>query len=176
MASLQDQLLKAGMVDKGKAQRIKKEKQKQRKKGKGQETADQAKQLAEQARLEKLQRDQEINRQQQEQAREKAIQAQIRQLINDNRVDHSQGEVAYPFTFGSKIKKLYVTSDQQEDLGRGRLAIVCFADQFELVPAAVAEKIAERDSACVVAINKKSEGSADDDPYADYQIPDDLMW
>jgi uncharacterized protein YaiL (DUF2058 family) len=42
----------------------------------------------------------------------------------------------------------------------------------------VAEKIRQRDVAAVVLLNTRAaEAAADpDDPYAAYQIPDDLMW
>ena len=47
---------------------------------------------------------------------------------------------------------------------------------YALVPKPVAEKIAERDSACVVLLNRPPEQPDEADPYADYPIPDDLMW
>ena len=56
-----------------------------------------------------------------------------------------------------------------------------FAEAYELVPAPVAAKIAMRDAALVVVLNqaqaKTNDQTADEeDPYANYQIPDDLMW
>jgi uncharacterized protein YaiL (DUF2058 family) len=49
---------------------------------------------------------------------------------------------------------------------------------YELVPAIVAEKIKQRDDSYVLVMNDKiqEETSTNDDPYADFQIPDDLMW
>ena len=178
MPSLQDQLLKAGMIDKGKAQRIKKEKQKQRKQNaKSGSQTDEAKALAEQARKEKLARDKEITEQRKRVEREKEIAAQIRQLIEVNRVDRRQGETAYQFPHDKVIRKIYVTSQQHQELVKGKLAIVTLNNEYELVPAPVADKIAERDDSYVVARNVKADNQVDeDDPYADYQIPDDLMW
>lgn len=179
MASLQDQLLKAGMVDKNKAQRIKKEKQKQRKQAvkTGAQNDDQAKQLAEQARQQKLERDREISEQQKRAAREKEIEAQIRQLIEVNRVDRSQGESTYQFQHEKSIKKIYVTDKQHEEVVKGKLAVVIFNNEFELVPSPVADKISERAEDRIVVRNTKTNQQVDeDDPYADYQIPDDLMW
>ena len=81
MSSLQDQLLKAGMVDEKKAKKIKKDKRKQaRQTPKGQTVVNEARELAKQAQAEKSARDREINRQQQAVAERKAIAAQIRQL------------------------------------------------------------------------------------------------
>ena len=106
--------------------------------------------------------------------------AQIKQLIETNKIDRTGGEVAYQFTDDKKNKKLYVTDVQFNQVTKGIIAIVRFAEGYELVPAAVAAKIASRDASLVLVLNVKSETTAtetaEDDPYADYQIPDDLMW
>jgi hypothetical protein len=39
----------------------------------------------------------------------------------------------------------------------------------------VAEKIRQRDEQSVITPPRES-GVVDDDPYADYQVPDDLVW
>ena len=43
-------------------------------------------------------------------------------------------------------------------------------------PREAALKIQERDAQRIVLLNVQSEGPDEDDPYAAYQIPDDLMW
>ncbi|MCB1676070.1 MAG: DUF2058 family protein, partial [Halioglobus sp.] len=53
--------------------------------------------------------------------------------------------------------------------------------RYELLPAAAAEKIRQRDVQTIVLLNTRRAGApgdtADvDDPYAQYVIPDDLMW
>lgn len=49
--------------------------------------------------------------------------------------------------------------------------------KYELVPLKVAEKIRELDASVVIALHvPEKKPVAEDDPYADYQIPDDLMW
>lgn len=178
MASLQDQLLKAGIVDKKKAKEIKKEQRKKAKQTpKGSQPVDEAREQAKQALAEKSRRDREINKQQQAEADRKAIFAQIIQLIKMNRIARTGGEIAYQFTDGKKIKKLYVTAEQQNQLTRGQLAIVTLDEAYELVPAVVAEKIKQRDSKPIVLLHSPGDTEVeDDDPYADYQIPDDLMW
>ena len=44
------------------------------------------------------------------------------------------------------------------------------------MPRVIADKIAERDASLVVRVNKPTTEVAEDDPYADFQVPDDLMW
>ena len=58
----------------------------------------------------------------------------------------------------------------------GLLAIVCHGGTTELVPKVIADKIAERDPSLVVQVKKASTAIDADDPYADFKVPDDLMW
>lgn len=177
--SLFDQLQKSGLVDGKKASQVRKEKHRQRKRQKGAQTspADETRLRACQTQAEKVARDRELNQQHKEAAGQRAIAAQIRQLIQMNRIDTGDGEIGFNFTDGSKVQCLYVTETLQGQLVQGRLAIVRLADACELVPAAVAEKIKLRDPACIVYCQEAREDSGDaDDPYADYQVPDDLMW
>jgi hypothetical protein len=72
---------------------------------------------------------------------------------------------------------MHVTPLLLDQLSKGLIAIVKLNNQYELVPAAVAEKISQRDEQVVLVKNKPGKDAvAADDPYADYQIPDDLMW
>lgn len=179
MASLQEQMLKAGIVDQKKAKKIRQEKRKAAKSApKGHAQVDEDKEQARRALAEKVERDRELNRQQQAASEKKAIQAQIIQLIRMNRIERAgEGDVPYQFTDGKKIKKMYVTSKLQEELTGGRLAIARLDGGYELLPAAAARKIMQRDASVIVLLNEKSDNVvADDDPYAAYQIPDDLMW
>ena len=64
----------------------------------------------------------------------------------------------------------------REHLVAGRLVIVVLNGVAELVPRVIADKIAERDAALVVRVNKSAAVVEEDDPYAAFQIPDDLMW
>ncbi len=175
--SLQQQLLKMGLVDEKKVKQAKKEKHKQAKQqDKKAVVVDEAARLAQQAVAQKAERDRELNRQRKEEAERKALAAQVRQLIEVNRLPGEEGEIAYNFSDGNKVKRLYVTEQVQRQLGLGRLAIVRLDEEYELVPNAVAEKIRQRDESYVVLCNEPEQHSDDDDPYADYKIPDDLMW
>ncbi|GAB6041895.1 DUF2058 domain-containing protein [Endothiovibrio diazotrophicus] len=177
--SLSDQLLKAGLVSKGKAKKVRHEQKGKRKKGEGGGVEEEARSAAEQGAREKAERDRELNRQREAEKRERAVVAQIRQMIEANRRPKAEGHdgEAYNFTDGTKVKRIHVTKEVADAIARGQLAIVRLDEGYEVVPKGVAEKIRERDAAYVVVLN---EGRADtpdeDDPYAEYQIPDDLMW
>lgn len=177
--SLQDQLLKAGLADTKAAKKIKKDKQKQSKQQRRSKTAvvDETKLKVQQARLEKQQRDNELNERQKAQAEQKAIAAQVKQLIEVNRISRQGGELDYNFTDNKKIKKILVDKTMLDQLSRGRLAIVSLDNKYEVVKSEVAEKIKLRIPERVIVCNELTQTDIDeDDPYADYQIPDDLMW
>lgn len=179
MASLQEQLLQAGLADEKKLKAHQKEKKKQRKQQpKGSTQTDETKLRAQQAREEKAERDRQLNQQRNEEARRKAIGAQIRQLVESNRLDRSRCDVDYQFAHGKKIKKILVDNTMTDQLARGRLAVVFVNDNYEVVPEPVARKIMERAAEAVVVLHERTQGaeSDEDDPYAGYEIPDDLMW
>ncbi|MBS5195373.1 MAG: DUF2058 family protein, partial [Morganella morganii] len=49
--------------------------------------------------------------------------------------------------------------------------------EYAIIPAVVADKITQRDAESIVLNNALAQDEADeDDPYADFKIPDDLMW
>ncbi|MFW5823454.1 MAG: DUF2058 domain-containing protein [Marinobacter sp.] len=179
MASLQEQLLKAGLADEKKLRALQKEKKKQRKQQpKGTIETDETRLRAQKAREEKAERDRHLNQQRNEEARRKAIGAQIRQLVETNRLDRSRCDMDYQFVHGKKIKKILVDQTMTDQLARGRLAVVLVNDRYEVVPEAVARKIMERDAEAVVVLHERSQAADRDeeDPYAGYEIPDDLMW
>jgi uncharacterized protein YaiL (DUF2058 family) len=181
MASLQDQLLKAGLIDDKKAKQANKEKRKETNVARrsSEPVVDEVKQSAEIARQQKAERDRELNRQRNAELEQKAIAAQVRQLIENHRQPKGAGsnDVEYNFTDGKLIKKMRVSPLVLEQIARGILAVVKLGDGYEVVPRVVADKIALRDAVSVLVANVKTQQQTDEeDPYKDYVIPDDLMW
>lgn len=178
MASLQEQFLKAGLVDKKKVKQANQEKSQQKKieRRTGTQTVDEVRLAALETQRKNAERARELNAQRDAAATQKAIMAQIVQMVQQNRQSKGGGDIAYNFTHDNKIKRLYVSAAVQAHLVAGRLVIVCQGESVELLPKVIADKIAERDSSLVVRVNKTSTEIDADDPYAAYQIPDDLMW
>ncbi len=94
-----------------------------------------------------------------------------------NKIDRKDGDIGYNFTDGTLVKKIYVDKATQDQLVNGRLAIARDGEGYAIVPGVVADKIAQRDESTIVLNNTVDEQAMDeDDPYADFKIPDDLMW
>ncbi|MBQ5946583.1 DUF2058 domain-containing protein [Massilia sp. ST3] len=181
MVSLAEQLMKAGLVDKKKVKQVNQDKSKQQKieRRTGVEAVNEAREAALETQRKNAERARELNAQRDAAATQKAIMAQIVQMVQQNKqpkTRHGKDDVPYNFTFGTRIERLYVSPQVQEHLVAGRLVIVGINGSFELVPRVIAEKIAERDASLVVQVKKASQPVDEDDPYAAYKIPDDLMW
>ncbi|WP_122709375.1 DUF2058 domain-containing protein [Pseudomonas viridiflava] len=176
--SLRDQLLKAGLVNQKQAKQVGKEKQKeQRLVHKGQAQVDDSqKRAAQEALAEKVKRDQELNRQQQEKVEQKARAAQVKQLIEASRLPKLTTEDYYNFVDDKKVKRILVNALVRNKLSSGSLAIVHHGGGYEIIPREAALKIQERDPRRIVLLNTPTEAPDADDPYAAYQVPDDLMW
>ena len=172
--SLQEQLLKDGLTNEKKAKKAKKNSKKTR------DMKREVKAAAEEKRQAQLQKDKALNEEIKRQAEQKAIQAQVKQLIAMNSLElpGAKNTVTYNFTDNNKVKKLEVSDKIQKQLANGLLAIVRISeveDDYAVIPSVVSDKIALRDESVLVAQNQLEEPD-EDDPYADYVIPDDLMW
>jgi len=175
--SLQDQLLKAGLATEKQARKAKagKPPKKRGKKGRPAEPTESAR-AAQQAMAEKAARDKTLNQERKSKAERKALMAQIRQLVEHNRLPREDAEIGYNFVSGGKIRKLYVTPEIQAKLTKGQADIIRLDGRYEVVLADIAEKIRARDAACLVPRPAADEPPDEDDPYKDFQVPDDLMW
>lgn len=180
--ALQDQLLKAGLVNDKQVKKAQVQKRKEDQHNKGVKpvvSEEEAKRQALQAQAEKTERDRQLNLQRNEAAEQKAIVAQIKQLVETHRRPIDDGDIPYNFIDDGKVKTLRVSEETRKQIARGALAIVKLANRYELVPAEIADKIRVRNPAFLVVDNAQPQLSttpAAEDPYAQYQIPDDLVW
>jgi uncharacterized protein YaiL (DUF2058 family) len=176
--SLQDQLVQAGLADAKQAKKAKAAKPPKRRKRRGAapETVDEGTRLAREAQADKAARDRALNRERQAQAERKARASQIRDLITRNRLPREDAELGFNFVDGGKVRKIHVTDAMRRQLGAGQLGITRMDGRYEVVPADIAGKIRARDARCVVDLPAEEPETPEDDPYAAYKVPDDLMW
>jgi len=175
----QEQLLKAGVVSKQQVQKVNTEKNKKKKQQRNQKgkAVDEAALKAKKVAQEKAQRDRELNKKKEDQAKAKAISAEINQLILDNLIKRDDScEIVYNFEHNKKVKRIYVNEDMKQKVIQGKLGLARIEGRYELVPAAVAEKIKQRNERRVVLFSAEEETVDENDPYADFQVPDDLTW
>lgn len=169
--TLQEQMLKAGLVNEKKLKKAKKSSKKSR------VQAREVKAAVEENKRQQLERDKQLSEQQNAERLNKEIKAQINQLIEMNKIDLKDGDIKYNFTHGTLVKSLYVDSLIREQLIKGILAIAIVGESYVVIPRGVANKIAQRDESVIIEQKEpESDIPAEDDPYADFVVPDDLMW
>lgn len=177
---LQDQLLKAGLVNKAKVNQVVRQQTKQ-KQGKAPAVASETAVEAKRLQAERAERDRALAAERNAQARAAELRAQVRQIVDTAKVKRS-GEIDYRFTDGQAIKSLLVNEALRSQLAHGALVIARLDQGYELIPRAAADKVIERDPAAIVLDHGRSEKSAepplsdDDAYYAQFQVPDDLTW
>lgn len=175
---LQEQLLKAGLVKKSKVDQVAREQTRQRHaKSSPPPAADKVD--VQRLQAERAERDRALAAERNAQARIAELQAQIRQLVETSKVPH-EGEIAYRFADGDLIKTMWVDEASRKQLIAGALVIVRHGDGYALLPRAAAAKVRERNAAMIVldhgSAETSSESAPDDEYYARFQVPDDLVW
>lgn len=166
--SLQEQLLKAGLVDKKQvkqadhAKRL--QKKKQRKVGESFEDRDALR--LQQQRAEQIKQDQRLNAERNLLAQQKADQAAAQQLIEANHLPLEEGDVAYHYVAGGKIKRLIVSQEAADQLAAGRLGLALYQGTPVLLTADTVNKVVQRDQAAILAYNDPNQ--AEDDYPSDW--------
>jgi len=202
--SLQDQLLKAGLVTEKQVQESRRKDSRGRKQAKkpakkarppqarsvvpavatpgAAPLTDREREVARQ-RAAKVARDRALNFDRVADAEKKARRAAVRQLVQSNEQKVEAGaDVPYNFQRGRKIKRIYVSAAQREQLLAGTLALVGLDNNYHLLQPAVGARVLEMAPDAWMLRNDPSAkppspGSEPaEDPYAGYEVPDDLMW
>ena len=183
MPSLQDQLLKAGLTTKQKTRQAnsdKRKKNKQKRSGVEHEATlqEQVQQDLAKAKADKLAKDTALNDEKKLQLNAKEQFLRIKQILDHHQIKNVFGDAIYNYTSDVKIKKLALDHYTHKALINGRLALCGLDDVTYIVTSETAEKLSKLDNNIILVQNDKveDEGLDESDPYADYQIPDDLMW
>ena len=138
MASLQDQLLGKGLINKNKAKKIRAQKYQAIKKSKqnNEILTNKSAQLAQKTREQQRLKSQQLNVQRKKALEQTEIVAQIRQIITLNSVKKAENDhvLGYNFTDNNKIKTLYVSSKNHDLISRGILAIAKLKGNYHLIP------------------------------------------
>jgi uncharacterized protein len=139
---------------------------------------------ARQLNAEKAERDRALQRTVNQKAAEKALRAELKQLIhrNDQRAKiANDDDVPYNFLHGKKIKRIYITREQQAKLSSGTLVIVNDDGRYHIISSEIAERVRARDPKRIIAAHQDAterppEPGSDDEYYARFKVPDELDW
>lgn len=144
---------------------------------KSREEMDLAKAYALRAQREKDERIEAERRRQEEARLRREAKAKLAELLQGQGLNAADAEIARHFSYGGKIKRIYVNEAQLRALNAGELGVVQLDGRYVLVAATLLAQ-AEAIFPQSVALKVDPDAPAEDDPYADpqYQVPDDLVW
>ena len=119
---------------------------------------------------EQRQAQQARDRKRAEERRRREINNSIRMIIEAHRLNRDDAEIARNFMFRGRIRKLYVTPEQQYALSKGRLGIVYLAGGYHLLAGEQVDAVSRIDPGHVVDLG----GAGGDED--EFPVPDDLVW
>jgi uncharacterized protein YaiL (DUF2058 family) len=128
------------------------------------------------AQAAKVARDRELNAEREAARRQRSVSAQVRDLLQSNAQEREGGELVYNFVRDSHIRHIYVNAGQRKALAAGRLAIVGMDNGHYLVEHGIADRALALEPELFVHRAEPEPAPGEDDPYADYPVPDDLVW
>ena len=105
-----------------------------------------------------------------EDRRRREINERIRGIVERHRLNRDDAELPRNFLFRGRIRKLYVTPEQQAALTAGELGIVYLTGGYHLLAPEQLEAVRAIDAGHVVALDS---GSPDEE---EFPVPDDLEW
>ena len=108
---------------------------------------------------------------------EKELKAAIIQMIKQHKIGQTDGDLSYQFIDGT-IKKIYINQQIYNALVAGSLVIAKDVEGYAVLPKALADRIDAKMEGFILVNNSQQDADTTDeeDPYAAYVIPDDLMW
>lgn len=113
-------------------------------------------------KTQRLQRDMERER--------RLINQAIRAIVDEQRLNQADAEIGRNFLYKGRIRRIFVTTEQQAGLNSGAMGIAYLAGGYHLLSAAAFESVRAISADHVVELREQ----ADDEE--EYPVPDDLTW
>ena len=177
--SLQDQLRALGLATSqpGRGRKDNKPAHKSGKRGTGNKrprsggelSLDEAYALRQREEQRQAQRAQQKKRE--EDQRRRQLNKAIRGIVASGRRNREDAEIARNFMFHGRIRKVYVTAEQQQALTAGTLGIVYLSGGYHLLEPDALAAVRQISTEHVVDLGLEA---VEDDP--EHPVPDDLIW
>lgn len=182
--SLRDQLLKAGLAKPGQARVVEQKKRREARNPKLKDGMNDAvRDAAFKAAEEQRERSKKLNEARQEKLHRKEIKKRIQTVLENEKLNNPHAQRPFRFPIGKRVKTIHVSEEQFKELMASRLAAVVVDERIFLVKAEVVERLKGIDKTIryhlpspVEETPKSSPNSEIDDPYAGFEVPDDIVW
>lgn len=173
--SLQDQLLALGLAKDKPPKRGKKKAARkpggrppQARKASGEMSLDKAWALRE--KEEKRSADQRRARKIEEDRKRREVNKAIKAIVEPHRLNQSDAEVPRNFLYRERIRKVYVTPEQNRALASGELGLVYLSGGYHLLAAEHVEAVRK------IAADHVVDLGGDEPEEEEFPVPDDLVW
>jgi len=117
--------------------------------------------LAQRARQQKLEEDR----------RRRQLNRAIREIVSAQRQNREDADIPRNFMFNGRIRKIYVSAEQQRALSAGELGIVYLSGSYHLLGLEALASVREISGEHVVDLGLET---GEEDP--EHPVPDDLIW
>lgn len=177
--SLQDQLRALGLASSQPSRGSKKNRpgrKNEKRAGDGKETRTRGELSLDQAyalrqREERRQAQRARQQKQEEVRRRRKVNKAIQEIVAPRRQNSDDANIPRNFLFNGRIRKIYVTAEQQQALSGGQLGIVYLSGSYHLLDTEALAAVRQISKDHIVDLARDS--SADD---PEYPVPDDLVW
>lgn len=105
-----------------------------------------------------------------EDRKRREINRKIREIVKDKRLNVADAEVPRNFMYRERIRKIYVTAEQNQALSSGELGLAYLSGGYHVLDRETLEQVRTIAADHVVDFEAASE---DED---DFPVPDDLQW
>jgi len=105
-----------------------------------------------------------------EERRRREINERLRGIVESGRLNRDDAPVPRNFLYKGRIRKVYVTEEQQRSLNAGDIGIVYLTGGYHLLDAGAVEAVRRISAEHVV------DPAAGDPREDDHPVPDDLVW
>jgi len=100
----------------------------------------------------------------------------VRRFLREHRRNTGKGEIPFYFQESLVVRKIWVTTEQRQQLMGGELVIVSRNERYYVLDVALSKELLMLDSKATIIQIEESQSGEDDPAYKEYPIPDDLVW
>jgi hypothetical protein len=120
---------------------------------------------------ERHQKEQDAASKREQQRQRRWVNQKIAALVKKHAIRDESAETKRNFLFKGRIRTVLVTADQNDQINRGRLAVMYLSGNYHLLPSAGVEEVRT-----FAADHVPDLGGAEPEGEEENPVPDDLMW
>lgn len=106
----------------------------------------------------------------------KETKLEIKKILKENSLNDKEGDSPFNYTVGNQVKRCYVSAEQLKKIQNGEIVIINWNDRSYLLPLEILYKLKELHPFLRFFYIQDSSSDTDDVAYQEHPVPDDLHW